>query len=222
MSNAAKYTNRDGKILIHAELISLSKVKVSITDTGKGIKKKDQDKIFKIFGNVIGKNEINTNGIGLGLVISKMIAQDFGGDVDFFSEYKQGSTFFFTFRLDNGGSFSSEEAKRRASGIPIMDSKQDFFAGSMIDLYSRYGKNRIMVVDDEEFCISALRSMLVKQGINQWQVDYCFDGLEAVRCVKKAYKTGMRYSIIFMDFNMPNLNGIEATKQILEYLPDES
>ena len=88
MSNAAKYTNRNGNILIHAELLSLSMVKVSITDTGKGIKKKDQDKIFKMFGSVIGESEINTNGIGLGLTISKMIAQDFGGDVDFFSEYK--------------------------------------------------------------------------------------------------------------------------------------
>jgi K+-sensing histidine kinase KdpD len=74
-------------------------VKVSVTDNGRGIKKKDQDKIFKMFGSIIGESEINTNGIGLGLVISKMIAQDFGGDVDFFSQWKQGSTFYYTMSI---------------------------------------------------------------------------------------------------------------------------
>ena len=60
-----------------------------MTDNGNGIKKKDQEKLFKIFGSI--KNEkkgINTNGIGLGLVISKLIAQRFGGDIDFYSKYK--------------------------------------------------------------------------------------------------------------------------------------
>jgi CheY-like chemotaxis protein len=103
------------------------------------------------------------------------------------------------------------EDSKIISGIPMIDS-QPGMACSMIDLFTRYRTNRIMVVDDEEFCISALRSMLTKLGINQWQVDYCFDGQEALRCVKRAHETGMSYNLIFMDFNMPNMNGIEAAR----------
>ena len=67
------------------------------------------------------------------------------------------------------------EEKKKTSGIPMIDSYQHM-AYSMVDLYTRYRTNRIMIVDDEEFCISALRSMLTKLGISQWQVDYCYDG----------------------------------------------
>jgi signal transduction histidine kinase len=57
---------------------------VSVTDTGIGIKKKDQNKLFKMFGSIKDeKKMINTNGIGLGLVISKLIVNRFGGIIDF-------------------------------------------------------------------------------------------------------------------------------------------
>ena len=72
-----------------------------MTDTGVGIKKKNQDKIFKMFGSIKDeKKKINTNGIGLGLVISKLIVNKLGGIIDFVSRYKQGSTFFYTIYLD--------------------------------------------------------------------------------------------------------------------------
>ena len=62
-------------------------VMISITDSGCGIKKKNQDKLFKMFGSIKDqKKKINTNGIGLGLVISKLIVTKFGGIIDFFSK----------------------------------------------------------------------------------------------------------------------------------------
>ena len=63
-------------------------LRVYVEDSGVGIKNKDKPKLFKLFGSI--KNErkqINTNGIGLGLVISKMIANKFDGSVDFESEH---------------------------------------------------------------------------------------------------------------------------------------
>jgi len=75
---------------------------ISVTDHGQGIKEKDQNKLFKLFGSIKDeKKKINTQGIGLGLVISKLIAQKFNGVVDFVSKHKEGSTFFFTFELES-------------------------------------------------------------------------------------------------------------------------
>ena len=56
-----------------------------------------------MFGSFKDSREINTNGIGLGLVISKMIVQQFNGYIDFVSEYKKGSSFFFTFETNGNG-----------------------------------------------------------------------------------------------------------------------
>jgi two-component system sensor histidine kinase KdpD len=63
-----------------------SYIRVSITDSGIGIKKKNKNKLFRMFGSIKNeKKKINTNGIGLGLVISKLIVNKFGGTIDFIS-----------------------------------------------------------------------------------------------------------------------------------------
>jgi K+-sensing histidine kinase KdpD len=71
-------------------------------DTGIGIKKKNKKKLFKLFGSIKDeKKQINTKGIGLGLVISKLIISKFNGFIDFVSKYKKGSTFFYTIEVEN-------------------------------------------------------------------------------------------------------------------------
>ena len=89
-SNAVKFTNRDGKISIMVELLKQRHkefVRVSVHDSGIGIKEEDKNKLFTLFGSIKDeKRKINTKGIGLGLVICKMIVHKFGGDIDFVSE----------------------------------------------------------------------------------------------------------------------------------------
>lgn len=63
--------------------------------------KKNSNKMFKLFGSHINsKKKINTEGIGLGLMISKMIVEHFNGCINFASKYKKGSVFFFTFQTE--------------------------------------------------------------------------------------------------------------------------
>lgn len=83
--------------MILTELVNQNEVRVSVSDTGRGIKVKDQDKLFKLFASQ--GEEISTKGIGFGLVISKLLVQKFNGEIDFYSKKKKGSTFFFTFEL---------------------------------------------------------------------------------------------------------------------------
>ena len=76
-------------------------LRISVVDSGCGIKKKDHKKIFKMFGSIKDdKQKINTKGIGLGLVISKLIVKKFNGIIDFISKWEKGSTFFYTFELE--------------------------------------------------------------------------------------------------------------------------
>ena len=78
-----------------------------------------------------------------------------------------------------------------------------------------------MVVDDEEFCIAAMKAMLESAGIDiNHQVDFCSDGQEAIDTLVKSYEKGISYKIIFTDFSMPGMDGIDATKKIRSILKD--
>jgi signal transduction histidine kinase len=101
LSNAVKFTDREGKIFVIVEKTQGEVLRVSVADNGVGIKKKDQDKLFKMFGSIKNeKKKFNVGGIGLGLVISKLIVNKFDGQIDFISKFKKGSTFFYTFQLE--------------------------------------------------------------------------------------------------------------------------
>jgi len=79
-----------------------------------------------------------------------------------------------------------------------------------------------MVVDDEEFCITAMKSMLKVCGIDsEHHVDFCIDGQEAVNKLVDTYTAGMSYKIIFTDFKMPIMDGIDATQHIRRILTDD-
>jgi K+-sensing histidine kinase KdpD len=71
-----------------------------VIDTGVGIRLQDQDKLFKLFGFVETTQNMNTHGIGLGLVIAQYIVNAFGGQITFVSEAEEGSTFTFQFLLE--------------------------------------------------------------------------------------------------------------------------
>ena len=76
------------------------KVKIEVIDTGIGIRQQDKRKLFQLFGSIKDeKQKINTNGIGLGLVISKLIVNKFEGEINFSSVFEKGSNFNFTFEV---------------------------------------------------------------------------------------------------------------------------
>ena len=88
-------------------------------------------------------------------------------------------------------------------------------------LYQHFISDRMLIVDDEEFCISAMRAVLFSIGMNvEYQVDYCITGKEALEQLQKTYQHGMSYQLIFTDFNMPVMNGIEATFKMRKYLQE--
>jgi CheY-like chemotaxis protein len=79
-----------------------------------------------------------------------------------------------------------------------------------------------MIVDDEEFCIAALKSIIQSAGINLEMVDFCIDGGEAVNMLEASYQNQITYCFIFIDFSMPVMNGLECTLQMRAYLTNEA
>lgn len=76
-------------------------IMISVIDSGIGIHEDNKNKLFKLFGSIKDQEKgINTQGVGLGLVICKMIVEKFGGKIDFITEYNKGSTFFFSIKTE--------------------------------------------------------------------------------------------------------------------------
>lgn len=118
ISNALKFSQNEETIEIFCKLIKnvndlsnpekhghllkksqFGMLQIAVQDTGIGIKKEDQNKLFKLFGFLERTKEINSKGIGLGLHICKMIVQQLGGDIDCESIWLEGSTFTFLIAL---------------------------------------------------------------------------------------------------------------------------
>jgi len=70
-----------------------------VLDNGVGIKEEDKSNLFKLFGRLKSTKQMNTQGVGLGLVISKMITEELGGESRFYSKHSVGSIFQSSFKV---------------------------------------------------------------------------------------------------------------------------
>ena len=78
------------------------------------------------------------------------------------------------------------------------------------------------MVDDEEFCISSIKSIMESAGIDvENKVDFCINGQEAVEQVKKSYSLRIDYFFVFTDFSMPVMDGIQLTRQLRHFFEQE-
>ena len=170
VANAMKFTDRDGEIFIVVKymdkrtlLLDNDYLEISVIDNGIGIKKKNQGKLFQLFGSIKNeKHKFNIQGIGLGLIISKMIVNKFGGQIDFVSKYKKGTTFFYTFLVDKVTQEMVIEHVNKANQKKIRNNRPTNLsnvAENMSDILEGQ-EERILVADDEEFCIASMEIMM--------------------------------------------------------------
>ena len=110
-TNAIKFTN-EGSVNVHVSISDDRYLQIRIQDTGIGISKEDQKKLFKLFGLVNDKKQQNTGGIGIGLMIAKQICLQFEGNITCESELDVGSIFTLSMKLDSEQRFMEEGEQR--------------------------------------------------------------------------------------------------------------
>ena len=198
LSNAVKFTPERGEIALRASLASeeggVCTVAVSVSDTGIGLTPEQIGKIFHAFEQADADTTRKFGGTGLGLAISKRIVEMMGGEISVASEHGSGSEFAFTFRAARGAESQSPQSDQSAGG----ESAED---GELIGC-------RILLAEDVEINREILIACMENTGVS---IDCAENGLDAVRMA--AGNTG-GYDLIFMDVQMPEMDGLEATREI--------
>jgi PAS domain S-box-containing protein len=186
LSNAVKYSNPAGSIRIDVDR-EASQAVISIRDTGIGIPPDAIEKIFDMFVQVPAHVEYTAGGLGIGLALVKQLVALHGGSVSAQSEgIGSGSTFIVRLPLLE----------------PALQTAQPAVAGAT----ARVARRRVLVADDNT---DAARSLAMLLEMDGHEVRIAEDGQAAVE-----QASAFRPQIIFMDIGMPNLNGLDAARQI--------
>ena len=197
LSNSVKFTER-GTVRVSISAAATSEaegapecilLRASISDTGIGIPLETQQRLFQSFSQAETSTTRRYGGTGLGLAISKRLVQLMGGEVGFESTPGKGSTFWFTAKLGLGTEALRAESRPTEQGQPHAQ---------------KYGT--ILVVEDNRINQTVLSHQLRNLG---YAVEVAENGAEAVEKVKTS-----RYDLIFMDVQMPVMDGLQATQEI--------
>ncbi|MGI2028588.1 transporter substrate-binding domain-containing protein [Endozoicomonas acroporae] len=187
--NALKFTS-EGEVNVSVTLVSsrqdVVRLQFSVTDTGIGISKQQQSKLFQSFSQVDGSTTRKFGGTGLGLAICKNLVYMMNGDISVASEPGKGSTFCFTVEL--GVAHQTQVLERSLAGV------------------------RVLVVDDNPAARALLISHLQTSGCETLESNH---GDEALALLKeKNSGADKAISLVLLDWRMPDMDGIELAERI--------
>lgn len=203
LSNAIKFTPSGSVVIdISSSHKSPDKVSVSfsVTDSGIGIAPDKVNAIFESFVQADSSTKRKYGGTGLGLAISKQIVEQMGGVFSIKSALNKGSTFTFEVPLDISKNIGFELENPNSPIIPPWEINPDT------------PPPKILLVEDNKINQNIFKAFLKKKSL---VCDIASNGLEAVESAKEN-----SYNIIFMDCNLPVLDGFEATELIRKIHPD--
>ena len=190
-SNAVKFTER-GSVIIRVKQVEQGEqhlvVRFEVEDTGIGLSPEQIRKLFQSFSQADTSTTRKYGGTGLGLAISKKLAELMEGEVGVESEPGRGSTFFFTARLGRG------RAKSRTY-LPQPDLRGQ----------------RVLVVDDNALALQTLSEMLKSMT---FRVEAVASGEQALDAIAGAERASDPFAIVFLDWQMPGLDGMETARRI--------
>ncbi|MDL2217658.1 response regulator, partial [Christensenellaceae bacterium OttesenSCG-928-M15] len=199
LTNAVKFTPERGHIHLliknHMRSEDEAMLYVAVSDDGIGVKKEQQAALFSSFEQLDGGITRRFGGTGLGLSICKKIITLMGGEIRVESTLEKGSTFFFEVPVRWG------DAHREDLPPRVLPSNM-----------------RILVVDDSEDSRIIFKEIL---GSFNLSCDLAESGFEALELVTKSLQRRMPYDLIFLDWRMPKLSGVDTARAIKKIMNDD-
>ena len=203
VANAIKFTDSGSitvRCMLEEETDDEVLVKITITDTGPGLSKEEQTKLFQAFTQTDASITRRHGGTGLGLVICKKIVSQMGGDIGIESELGNGATFWFTVTLkknlsdDEQTEWPLTAPQKKIANIPHFDKSV-----------------KVLIVDDNYANQRLVSTLLTEIGITTVTAS---DGYEALKIASM-----QSFSLILMDIQMPGLDGVATTQLIKQNSP---
>ena len=189
LSNAIKYTEPGGHVSVdmceeESRQSGCVRLTYRVSDTGIGMSPEFMATMYQPFSRQTDSRVNSIQGTGLGLAITKQMVDLMGGTIDCQSEQGKGTT--FTVILD----------------IPIADRQREDMTLDPID---------VLVVDDDEILLETAVDTLESLGVT---ADRAQSGLEAIGMIVNRNKTGRDYSVVILDWKMPDIDGVETIRRI--------
>ncbi len=214
--NAVKFTHT-GEVRLSIKR-GLDSILFEVVDTGIGISKDAQVRLFTNFSQVDASTTRKFGGTGLGLAISKRLVEGMGGKIGVESAKSEGSRFWFELPLEEYR-VSTFESSQTSADMPSSNEETRLISGhkemSPIEpanhspnpaLQSQKPTIELLLAEDNKINQKLALTLIQRMGLT---ADLAENGREAVIAAGKK-----RYALIFMDMQMPEMDGIEATKQI--------
>lgn len=206
LNNALKFTE-SGKVIFSIDLLSKERtlngyfynLRFSVSDTGMGIPPAMQEKIFELFKQADSSLTRKYTGLGIGLSVAQKLVRAMGGELKVESEAGEGSTFYFELKL-----------KTDDSQTPARKTDNNQFNPAL----GKQFPMQILVAEDNRLNQDLLRITLEKMGYNPTMAE---NGKVAVDLLEE-----QNFDLIFMDIQMPVLDGLEATRIIKEKYKEKS
>ena len=189
LSNAIKYTEQgfvDFKVSCINER-NISKLTISVKDTGRGIKKDQIDKLFTKFNRLEEDKNTTIEGTGLGLAITKSLVEMMGGKIVVDSTYGEGSKFtvFINQTICEKNVVEKEEK-----------------------IIKKFNNSKVLIVDDNKLNLKVANKVLCEFNLNIEEATSGFECLEKVK--------NNNYDLIFLDIMMPKMDGVETLVKLKE------
>ena len=201
LGNAVKFTPEGGSVLFTVEAIAKydgnTTIRFVVTDTGIGMSKEYMPKLFDTFSQENSSSTNKYGSTGLGMPITKSIVELMNGNIEVESEKGKGTTFTVT--------------------VTLADSERTLAEDTLSELHPQ--EMCVLVIDDDPVACEYAQYVLGQVGVN---CELAESGSEALEMVKMRHARREDYNLILVDWKMPDMDGIETTRQIRSVVGDDA